>query len=52
LDLEEEEVVEGEKYKDTVGREILKTGDENLLKILQTLPYESWGRLKKILDED
>lgn len=52
LDLEEEEVVEGEKYKDTVAREILKTGDENLLKILQTLPYESWGRLKKILDED
>lgn len=52
LDLEEEEVVEGEKYKDSVAREILKTGDENLLKILQTLPHESWGRLKKLLEKD
>ena len=51
LDLDEEEVVEGEKHKDFITREILKTGDEKLIKLLQGLPHETFGRLWKLMDE-
>jgi superfamily II DNA or RNA helicase len=36
---------------DKIHDNILRSGDENLLKILQQLPPESWGHLQKILNQ-
>jgi len=52
MDLDEEEVVEGEKYKRNISNDILRSGDENLIRLMQTIPPESWGRLKKLLDDN
>ncbi|MBT4886598.1 MAG: DEAD/DEAH box helicase family protein [Planctomycetaceae bacterium] len=50
MDLEEAEVQDAEAIAATVRSRILSTGDEKLVKIVQTLPEESWMRLKSILD--
>lgn len=51
MDLEEGEVLEGEAIRDKFRAEILKSGDENVIKLLRLLPEESLGRLARILNE-
>jgi superfamily II DNA or RNA helicase len=51
MDISEEETREGEALADDVRAKILKSGDENLLRLLRTFPEETFGRLKAILKE-
>ncbi|MFC1672603.1 DEAD/DEAH box helicase [Pseudomonadota bacterium] len=52
MDLDEEEVQDGEKNRDEIRADILASGDEAIIKILQQLPEESWGRVRKILNRE
>ena len=52
MDLDEEEVREGEKIGNEVRTAILKSGDDALINLLQKLPEESWGRLKNMVNKD
>lgn len=52
IDLEEDEVREAEDLADNVRRKILDSGDAKLIKLIQTFPEETWGRLKSILNDD
>lgn len=49
MDIAENEVIEAEAMAPTVRQLVLNSGDQRLVKILQTLPDESWARLKNIL---
>jgi hypothetical protein len=51
MDIGEEETREGEALAADVRAKILKSGDENLLRLLKTFPDETFGRLKAILKE-
>lgn len=51
MDLDEEEVQEGERIKDSFRNDVLSSGDEQLVRILKLLPEESYGRLKRLLDK-
>ncbi|SDK03567.1 DEAD/DEAH box helicase [Billgrantia gudaonensis] len=51
MDIEETEVVDGEKYRREIKRELLSSGDEALINIVKRLPEESWGRLRKIINK-
>ena len=50
IDIEEQEVQDAEEIAPVVRGRILRSGDERLIKIIQTLPDESWARLKTIFD--
>ena len=52
MDLEEEEVREGERISNEIRTAILSSGDDKLVNLLQMLPEESWGRLKNLLNQD
>lgn len=49
MDLDEDEVAEAEKNKKLIMREVLASGDDTIIKLLQQLPEESYGRLRKIM---
>jgi len=51
MDIEEDEAREGETIAGDVREKILRSGDEKLLRILRTLPEQSWARLRNILDK-
>jgi superfamily II DNA or RNA helicase len=51
MDIGETETREGEVLAADVRAKILKSGDENLLRLLKTFPEETFGRLKAILKE-
>lgn len=50
MDLDEQEVRQGEAIAGTVRQEILDSGDLSLIRAMRTLPEESFGRLQNILD--
>ena len=50
MDINEDEVQESEKISSEVRARILQSGDESLLRLIRTLPDESFGRLKTILN--
>lgn len=52
MDVEEDEVQEGEAIASTVRRSVVASGDEKLVRIVRQLPEESWARLKRLLTED
>ncbi len=52
MDLEESEVQEGERIAEVVRGRVLRSGDQRLVKIIQTLPDESWARLRTILSTE
>ena len=52
MDLNEEEVVEGEENKDEIRNAALKSGDDTIIRLLKQLPEESWGRLRRIMAAD
>ncbi|MDC0979046.1 DEAD/DEAH box helicase family protein [Gammaproteobacteria bacterium] len=51
MDIDEDEVLIGEKISGSVRAKILKSGDEKLLQLVKTLPEESFGRLKNLLEQ-
>jgi len=52
MDIDEVEVQEAEAMAPKVRSLMLRSGDHRLVKIVQTLPDESWARLKSILAAD
>ena len=50
MDLEEDEVRDGEQHQTEILRDVLASGDDALIKVVKQLPVESWGRLRKILN--
>jgi superfamily II DNA or RNA helicase len=52
MDLNEDDVREGEAIADSVRRVVMASGDEKLVRILKQLPEESWGRLKKLMSDE
>jgi superfamily II DNA or RNA helicase len=51
MDIQEDEVQRGEEMASPVREQILRSGDEQLLRILRILPEESFARLKGILEQ-
>jgi hypothetical protein len=49
VDIEEREVQLGEEMAEPVRERILRSGDEQLVRILRILPEESFARLRGIL---
>jgi hypothetical protein len=49
LDLDEDAVKESEAMAAAVRQMVLKSGDSRLVRVLSTLPEESWARLRDIL---
>lgn len=52
MDLDEEEVRDGEQHKAEILANVLSSGDDALIKVIKQLPEESWGRLRKILNRE
>jgi superfamily II DNA or RNA helicase len=52
MDIEEEEVRDGEAHKAEILSNVLASGDDALIKVIKQLPEESWGRLRKILNRE
>lgn len=52
MDLTEEEVRASEEIASTVREKVLKSGDAALIKIVKTLPEESWERMRQIFLPD
>ena len=50
MDIQEDEVKLGEEMAMPVREKILRSGDEQLVRILRILPEESFARLKGILE--
>lgn len=48
--LSEEEVQESERIAAQVRHQLLRSGDENLIRIMRQLPEESWSHLKQIMN--
>jgi hypothetical protein len=51
MDIAEDEVQLGEQMAAPVREKILRSGDNQLVRILQILPEESFARLKGILEQ-
>ena len=49
IDLSEQEVKAAEKMAPHIRSNCLKSGDENLVRIVRILPEETWSRLSQIL---
>lgn len=50
MELDEEDVLDGERMASRVRDVVLKSGDKALVKVMQLLPEESWSRLRTILE--
>ena len=48
--LSEEEVLCSEKIATQVRQQLLRSGDQNLIRIMRLLPEESWSHLKEIMN--
>ena len=51
MDIDENEVQHGEKISDSLKNDILSSGDEVLIQILNKMPKESLGRLAKMVNK-
>ena len=49
MEINEIDVIEGERIAQPVRDKVLRSGDHTLVKIIRALPDESFGRLKDIL---
>jgi superfamily II DNA or RNA helicase len=52
MDVSEEDVQEGEAIAGKVREMVFASGDAKLVKLVQQLPEEVWGKLKKIMKEN
>ncbi len=50
MELDENEVKEGEEIRDEFRKGVLASGDAQLVKLIRLLPEESYGRLARILE--
>jgi hypothetical protein len=51
MDLDEEEVVESENMASEFRDLVLRSGDENLVRVIQLLPEESYARLGNLFSD-
>lgn len=51
MDVDEDDVREGERIAQPVRDMVLRSGDETLIRLTRVIPDESFARLKRILDE-
>lgn len=51
MDIEEDDVQEGEAIAASVRKLVMASGDEKLVKVIRQLPEESWARLKKLMSD-
>jgi superfamily II DNA or RNA helicase len=51
MDIDEDEVREGEEMASAVRERMLESGDEKLIRLVKILPEESWARLRNILNQ-
>lgn len=51
MDIDEEDVKEGEEIAGSIRALVMKSGDEKLVKIIRQLPEESWARLKRLMND-
>lgn len=51
MDLDEAEVQEGEAIAPELRKKIMASGDAKIINIIKALPEESWGRLKKLMED-
>lgn len=51
MDIEEQDVVEGEEMAENVRKVVMASGDQKLVNVIRQLPEESWARLKKLFTE-
>jgi len=49
MDIEETDVREGERIAQPVREKVLRSGDNTLVRVIRTLPDESFARLKQII---
>lgn len=49
MDIEEQDVLEAERIAPRVRSLVLRSGDQQLVRIVRSLPEESWARLRSIL---
>lgn len=52
MDLEEDEVRDGEDNSEQIRKNILASGDDTLIRVLKLVPQEAWGRLRKLMNKD
>lgn len=51
MEIDEDDVVEGEKLAPRLRQKILSSGDDTLVRIVKVLPEESWARLRAIMSD-
>lgn len=51
MDVSEEDVKEGEAIAGNLRKLILASGEERLVKVIQQLPEEVWGKLKRMMSD-
>ena len=51
MDIDEDDVQEGEAIAKDFRRDAIASGDAKLVEMIRKLPEETWGRLKKIMDK-
>ena len=51
MDIDEQEVQEGEALAGTIRTLVMGSGDEKLVKVIRQLPEESWARLKRLMND-
>jgi superfamily II DNA or RNA helicase len=52
MDIDEDDVQEGEAMAENFRRDAIASGDAKLVEMIRKLPEETWGRLKKIMDKN
>jgi superfamily II DNA or RNA helicase len=50
MDINEDDVREGEAMADDFRRDAIASGDAKLVDMIRKLPEETWGRLRKLMD--
>jgi hypothetical protein len=51
MDVSEADVEEGEAIAGSLRKLVMASGDEKLVKVIQQLPEEVWGRLKRMMND-
>ena len=51
MEIDEGDVVEGERLAPKLRQKILSSGDDTLVRIVKVLPEESWARLRAIMSD-
>lgn len=51
MDVDEEDVKEGEAIANNLRKLVMASGDEKLVKLVQQFPEEVWGKLKRMMND-